>query len=1227
MDLPEIFTIETTLACNLQCPECAIGGNLIVRPKGYMNLEQFKIIAEKIQPFVKLCYLFNWGEPLLNPDIIKIIKHSSEKFNANLCVSTNGILVNDKIALELITSGISTIIVSIDGITQAVYEKYRKKGDLKKALVGLEMLQRHNLKLGNRVEILPQFIVFKHNQHEMEGFRSHCTSIGLRPLFKSPYLRNESKFENSDYPEFIRNQYPDIKSLRQAMKDCPDTRNSFVINSDGAVVGCCYDHNGCSPYGNIYKQDVLEIWNGDEFKKFRERVLSGNAPKFCVENCLYYVVDNSCGKKMINTSCGKKNSQMPKFNVHQDQIRHPLFDFPTPPEEKNILKRNNIQKRKKINFSIAFLTTYYDGFIKKFYKEKPELANERYDLQLSEILDQSFGDSDFYAEGMKSAGWKAADYIINCQPMQKMWAMEKQIKGSEIEIIYEQVRNSQPDVLYCQDMNLMPEKFLAAVRKYTKLVVGQIATPIRTQIPFHCYDIVFSSFPHYVERIRKSGVTTYYQPLAFENRILDKIQTVEFSNRKYPCVFVGGISNLHIESYKLLDALARMTPIEFWGYGVETTANDSQLRIRHHGEAWGLEMFNILASSKIIINRHGEVAENYANNMRLFEATGCGALLITDYKDNLNELFKVGEEIVAYRSPEECVALVKYYLSNPGEAAQIARAGQNRTLRDHTYWKRMYKSAEILERHLRYREEKDIYPVMKQISYGHKPIPKDMLTENLSMAWKDPSIPVKQRAVVQNELTGMYRGQPPKVYRVLANCLFPIAPSECTILEIGCASGYYYEALEYLLNKQLNYTGVDYSEPLIVMAKDLYPNTAFYVADGAQLPFEDKRFFISISSGMLLHVPNYVEHIKEAARVSARYIIAHRTPVCRRQKTQHLKKFAYGVETVELIFNEKEIISEFQLQGLKLLQADEYYSNHNQDHYEVTYLFEKEDQLKSHTSRERNRSDTIALPQKIKKPKMLNLGCGGRYHKDWINIDFNSSGPDVIKHNLCLGIPSPNEDFDVVYHSDILEHFPKSYAPEFLKECWRVLKPGGIIRVVQPDLEQIVRLYLDALDRSLQGDQEAQKRYDWLVIELLDQMVRNRSGGEMLEYWKQAPMPAEDFVIKRCGSEVLGALEFLRAKPQPIHRIEDPYLKAIRNNDGSQIKKMSLFRMSGEVHQWMYDRYSLKKMLGETGFVDIQQCCADQSEIPDFNSYLLDIEPNGNVRKPDSFFMEARKQI
>jgi len=480
--------------------------------------------------------------------------------------------------------------------------------------------------------------------------------------------------------------------------------------------------------------------------------------------------------------------------------------------------------------------------------------------------------------------------------------------------------------------------------------------------------------------------------------------------------------------------------------------------------------------------------------------------------------------------------------------------------------------------------------------------------------------------LVQKELEEMYRNQPPQVYQILADCLRYISQPKGSILEIGCASGYYYEILEYLLNEKIVYTGVDYSIPLVSMAKDYYPNAKFYAADGAKLPFKDKKFFIAISSCVLLHVPNYREHIRETVRVAQKFVVAHRTPICRKRPTQHLRKFAYGVETVELIFNEEEIISEFELQGLKLVNANEYYANDQQDHYEVTYLFEKADKYNVSLIREKERNKTFLLPPKNCALKMLNLGCGGRYHKDWVNIDFNSSGPDVIKHNLCLGIPTPNEAFDVVYHSDLLEHFPKSYAPAFLKECWRVLKPGGIIRVAQPDLEEIVRLYLDALDRSLEGDTEAQQRYEWLVVELLDQMVRNRSGGEMVEYWRQTPMPAEEFVIERCGSEVLGALQYLRTNPKPINNNEDPYLNAIRNNDGSQIKKMSLFRMSGEVHQWMYDRYSLKKILGETGFVDIQQCCADESEIPDFNGYLLDIEPNGNVRKPDSFFMEARKQ-
>jgi spore maturation protein CgeB len=110
-------------------------------------------------------------------------------------------------------------------------------------------------------------------------------------------------------------------------------------------------------------------------------------------------------------------------------------------------------------------------------------------------------------------------------------------------------------------------------------------------------------------------------------------------------------------------------------------------------------MFKLMCQSRIILNCHCDFAENYANNLRLFEATGCGALLITDYKDNLNDLFEVGKEVVAFRSSEDCIDLIHYYMKHPREARLIA--GQRRTLRDHSYVKRMGEISKILEKHLK----------------------------------------------------------------------------------------------------------------------------------------------------------------------------------------------------------------------------------------------------------------------------------------------------------------------------------------------------------------------------------------------------------------------------------------------------------------------------------------------------------------------------------------------
>ena len=110
-------------------------------------------------------------------------------------------------------------------------------------------------------------------------------------------------------------------------------------------------------------------------------------------------------------------------------------------------------------------------------------------------------------------------------------------------------------------------------------------------------------------------------------------------------------------------------------------------------------MYQVLHSSKVTLNHHGDIPP-YANNLRFFEATGVGTLLITDWKVNLHGMFEPGKEVVAYRDADECVELARYYLEHEDEREAIARAGQERTLREHTWYHRMQELVEIVRRYL-----------------------------------------------------------------------------------------------------------------------------------------------------------------------------------------------------------------------------------------------------------------------------------------------------------------------------------------------------------------------------------------------------------------------------------------------------------------------------------------------------------------------------------------------
>lgn len=371
---------------------------------------------------------------------------------------------------------------------------------------------------------------------------------------------------------------------------------------------------------------------------------------------------------------------------------------------------------------IAIVDAYYSRFLAAHDAGQQARATASFDQQRASLLGAAFGTSDFYSRHLNAMGHEAVDLIVNCVPLQERWAQENGYAANSLamkvppklfrvpvvgrflsalpglaSVAEAQIRSFRPDILYCQDLTFFSSATLRRLKRDVRLVVGQIASPLPPVAFLDAYDLILTSFPHFVPRLKAMNIAAEYFRIGFDPRVLQLLGEV---SKDVDASFVGGISRHHGKAVPMLEYLARNTPIEFFGYGAGGLDAGSPIRSRHRGEVWGMDMYRALARSRVTLNRHINVAENNANNMRLYEATGVGTLLITDRKDNLGELFEVGKEVVAYSDKEEAAELIRYYLAHPAEAQAIARAGQQRTLGEHTYRHRMQELVPILERYL-----------------------------------------------------------------------------------------------------------------------------------------------------------------------------------------------------------------------------------------------------------------------------------------------------------------------------------------------------------------------------------------------------------------------------------------------------------------------------------------------------------------------------------------------
>jgi SAM-dependent methyltransferase len=264
----------------------------------------------------------------------------------------------------------------------------------------------------------------------------------------------------------------------------------------------------------------------------------------------------------------------------------------------------------------------------------------------------------------------------------------------------------------------------------------------------------------------------------------------------------------------------------------------------------------------------------------------------------------------------------------------------------------------------------------------------------------------------------------------------------------------------------------------------------------------------------------------------------------------------------------------------------------------------------------------------------LNLACGDFYvsNENWINLDWHPHGKAVRRANLLESLDFPSDFFDAIYTSHFLEHVPKHRVPSLLDECHRVLKPKGQIRIVLPDFENIVREYITNID---DGNLELA---EFNIVELIDQCVRQKSGGELSSwrYRKDLTPLMKKYISDRTGFQFkevrFASKKVPKKRTLKFHRFNIVQFSRVYSYIVIKIlpkwfvENHINLTTTGELHRWVYDFNTMSKLLSDAGFLNIRKLSAKNSDIPNFPIFPLDIDELDRSRKgSESMYLEAQK--
>jgi radical SAM protein with 4Fe4S-binding SPASM domain len=289
--MPISMSIEPSAFCNLQCPQCPVGTGKLNRKQGNIDVFLYKKIIDQSAKYLTNLFLYFQGEPFLNKNIFDLIKYASQK-NIYTATSTNGhFFTNDNI-LEIIKSGLDTLIISLDGTNQQTYEKYRIGGNFDTVVEGIKnLLKTRDLLKTNKPFIELQFLVLKSNEHQIEEIKKIAKNLGVDTLsIKTAQVynfENDKDFIPIQHQKFSRyKKVGDKWILKKKLKNrCWRLWNSVVITWDGLVLPCCFDKDAKYAFGNIKNADLKKIIKNNKFKIFAKKLLTSRKEIDICQNC------------------------------------------------------------------------------------------------------------------------------------------------------------------------------------------------------------------------------------------------------------------------------------------------------------------------------------------------------------------------------------------------------------------------------------------------------------------------------------------------------------------------------------------------------------------------------------------------------------------------------------------------------------------------------------------------------------------------------------------------------------------------------------------------------------------------------------------------------------------------------------------------------------------------------------------------------------------------------